>query len=190
VVKTYIDTHSPVVRAGLMSLLEDRGGVEMVSSGREAEVVLRDHALGDRALTEDTRHPWGAVPVVLLSDARLTPRAFRQGVRAILPHHAEPGQIVAAIHAVAAGLVAVPAEGASLLTSVEAFGPETEALTPREADVLEMLAEGLSNKQIAGRLAISDHTAKFHVNSILGKLDAGTRTEAVAKGIRSGLLKV
>ena len=53
-----------------------------------------------------------------------------------------------------------------------------------------MLAEGLSNKQIAGRLHISEHTAKFHVNSILGKLGAGTRTEAVMRGLRSGLLKV
>jgi DNA-binding NarL/FixJ family response regulator len=54
-----------------------------------------------------------------------------------------------------------------------------EPLTPREMDVLEMLAEGLSNKMIAHRLSISDHTAKFHVNSILAKLNAGTRTEAV-----------
>ena len=53
-----------------------------------------------------------------------------------------------------------------------------------------MLAEGLSNKQIAARLSISEHTAKFHVNSILGKLAAATRTEAVMRGIRTGLLKV
>jgi DNA-binding NarL/FixJ family response regulator len=57
-------------------------------------------------------------------------------------------------------------------------------------EILEMLAEGLSNKQIAARLQISEHTAKFHVNSILGKLDAGTRTEAVMRGLRSGLIKV
>ena len=65
-----------------------------------------------------------------------------------------------------------------------------EALTPREMDVLEMLAEGLSNKMIAHRLSISDHTAKFHVNSILAKLNAGTRTEAVTRGIRLGLIKI
>ena len=63
-------------------------------------------------------------------------------------------------------------------------------LSPRELDVLEMLAEGLSNKMIAHRLSISDHTAKFHVNSILAKLDAGTRTEAVTRGIRLGLIKL
>ena len=53
-----------------------------------------------------------------------------------------------------------------------------------------MLAEGLSNKQIAYRLGISDHTAKFHVNSIFAKLEAGTRTEAVMRGIRMGLVKI
>ena len=67
---------------------------------------------------------------------------------------------------------------------------EVEELTPREMDALEMLTEGLSNKQIAARLGISDHTAKFHVNSILAKFRAGTRTEAVMRGIRLGLVKV
>ena len=63
-----------------------------------------------------------------------------------------------------------------------------EPLTPRESKVLEMLASGLTNKEIAARLAISEHTAKFHVASILGKLGAGTRTEAVTLGIRRGLV--
>jgi two-component system, NarL family, nitrate/nitrite response regulator NarL len=58
------------------------------------------------------------------------------------------------------------------------------------SSLLEMLAEGLSNKQIAARLSISEHTAKFHVNSILSTLHAGTRTEAAIRGIRSGLVKV
>jgi DNA-binding NarL/FixJ family response regulator len=53
-----------------------------------------------------------------------------------------------------------------------------------------MLAEGFSNKKIAAKLNISEHTAKFHVNSILGKLHAGTRTEAVMRGLRRGILKV
>jgi len=67
---------------------------------------------------------------------------------------------------------------------------EGEPLTPREIEVLEIVSEGLSNKQIAARLNISEHTAKFHVNSILGKLAAGTRAEAVTRGLRRGLLKV
>ena len=69
-------------------------------------------------------------------------------------------------------------------------GPDAlaEALTPRELEVLQLLAEGLSNKLIAARLGISEHTAKFHVNAILGKLGAQTRAEAVAQAARLGLL--
>jgi DNA-binding NarL/FixJ family response regulator len=63
-----------------------------------------------------------------------------------------------------------------------------EPLTPREAEVLGMLAEGHSNKSIAHRLGISEHTVKFHVTSIMGKLNAGSRTEAVTQGIRQGLI--
>ena len=66
--------------------------------------------------------------------------------------------------------------------------PLVEPLTPREIDVLELVAEGLSNKAIAGRLAISDQTVKFHVASIAGKLGAANRTDAVRRGVRLGLI--
>jgi DNA-binding NarL/FixJ family response regulator len=101
-------------------------------------------------------------------------------------------QIVAAVHAAAAGLIVMPAEEGMAFQSPmhEPTHEIVEPLTPREMDVLEMLAEGLSNKMIAHRLSISDHTAKFHVNSILAKLNAGTRTEAVTRGIRLGLIKI
>ena len=63
-----------------------------------------------------------------------------------------------------------------------------EPLTPREREVLELLAHGLSNRQIAERLGISEHTAKFHVAAISGKLGAASRTEAVSRGVRRGLI--
>jgi DNA-binding NarL/FixJ family response regulator len=63
-----------------------------------------------------------------------------------------------------------------------------EALTPREAEVLALLAEGLPNRRIATRLGISENTVKFHVNALLDKLDADTRTEAVVRGARLGLV--
>jgi DNA-binding CsgD family transcriptional regulator len=66
--------------------------------------------------------------------------------------------------------------------------PPNQALTPREIEVLGMLAEGLGNKAIAWRLDISEHTVKFHVGSILAKLNASSRTEAVTLGIRQGLI--
>jgi two-component system nitrate/nitrite response regulator NarL len=114
----------------------------------------------------------------------------RSGARGTFSQDVTPAQIVAAIYAAAAGLHVMPAEEGPVFLSHSQVEELAEALTPREMDVLEMLAEGLSNKMIAHRLSISDHTAKFHVNSILAKLNAGTRTEAVTRGIRLGLIKI
>lgn len=185
-IRVWIETASTVTRAGFESVLEGSVGIELVASPSQADVVLGD-ALGED-LPEGSEEP-GAVPIVVLSDEHLTSRLFRRGVHAILPHDAPAEQIVAALHAASAGLIAVPVEASGLVIPA-ASASEVENLTPREMETLEMLAEGLSNKQIAARLHISDHTAKFHVNSILGKLGAGTRTEAVMRGLRSGLLKV
>ena len=113
------------------------------------------------------------------------------GERGALSRELVPAQIRAAVQVAAAGLLVVPAEGFLPHSPSSSSGePMTEALTAPEMDVIEMLAEGLSNKMIAHRLSISDHTAKFHVNSILAKLNAGTRTEAVTRGIRLGLIKI
>lgn len=68
--------------------------------------------------------------------------------------------------------------------------PPVEALTAREHDVLALLADGLSNRDIAGRLDISEHTVKFHLASIFGKLGASTRTEAVQRGLRLGVIEI
>jgi len=113
------------------------------------------------------------------------------GARRTSSQDVSADQIIAAVHAAAAGLQVMAAEEGMAETSMhEPVEEIVEPLTPREMDVLEMLAEGLSNKMIAHRLSISDHTAKFHVNSILAKLHAGTRTEAVTRGIRLGLIKI
>ncbi len=66
--------------------------------------------------------------------------------------------------------------------------PLVEPLTPREIEVLQLLAGGLANKEIGSRLGISESTAKFHVNSILGKLGAQGRTDAVVRAVRMGLV--
>jgi DNA-binding NarL/FixJ family response regulator len=182
-IRVWIETASAVTRAGFESLLEGSQGIAVVDSPGEADVILREEL-------PDGPEPPGAPPIVVLTDAVLTPRALYVGVRAVLPREAGPEQIVAALHAAAAGLVAVPVESSALVMQAAAADLEVESLTPRELETLEMMAEGLSTKQIAARLHISDHTAKFHVNSILGKLHAGTRTEAVMRGIRLGLVKV
>jgi DNA-binding NarL/FixJ family response regulator len=182
VIRIWIETSSPLVRAGFESLLAGNADIDIVDSRGRADVILSD----DLLLGADGS---GLVPVVLLSREPITTLALECGVRAILPHQAPAAQIIAALYAAAAGLLAVPVKSSSLLVPAESEG-ELETLTPRELDVFEMLAEGFSNKKIAGKLNISEHTAKFHVNSILGKLHAGTRTEAVMRGVRRGILKV
>ena len=119
-------------------------------------------------------------------------RALQAGVRGIIPAELEPEQFTAALDAVSRGLIVLhPSEVASTRSArvpAADFAEAVEALTPRERDVLQMLAQGLGNKEIATRLGISEHTAKFHVASILGKLGASTRTEAVSIAMRRGLI--
>ena len=134
-------------------------------------------------LTEEARRPLGA-------------EALRAGVRAVLPRHASGEEIIAAIEAAAAGLIVIHPD------TVGAFQPGPSAstragvvsarqpLTPREIEVLGMIAEGLGNKIIAARLGISEHTVKFHIASIFVKLNARSRTEAVTIGVRQGLLMI
>jgi DNA-binding NarL/FixJ family response regulator len=135
-----------------------------------------------------------ALPVILLvEDPSLawTPAARRAGVRAVLGHDAPVEQITAAIAAATAGLITLhPDAFRSAARSTVGDGGEERALTPREREILEMLAEGLSNRMIANRLRISMYTVKFHVASILAKLHAGSRTEAVTLGVRGGLISL
>ena len=133
-------------------------------------------------------------PVILLvEDPRLawTTGARRAGVHAVLRRDAPVEQITAAICAATAGLLTLHPD-VFRSAARPAFSDEREehALTAREREVLEMMAEGLSNRMIARRLGISAYTVKFHVASILGKLRAGSRTEAVTLGIRRGLISL
>lgn len=124
--------------------------------------------------------------------------ALGAGVRAVLPNDISPDQLVAALEAARSGLVVLhPTQSLAPVSTngfprsparSQALEELAEALTPRESEVLQMLASGLGNKEIAAKLAISEHTVKFHVASILGKLGATSRTEAVSLGIRRGLI--
>jgi two-component system, NarL family, response regulator YdfI len=126
---------------------------------------------------------------------------LRSGVSAVLPNTATGEEIIAAVEAALAGLVVLPREALEVLAETSAMPeantdavgdhePLTETLTPRERQILDLLAEGLGNKEIAWQLQISEHTVKFHVSSILGKLGASTRTEAVTQGLRRGLIMI
>lgn len=169
----------------------------------EPQVVLLSIDAGDSAATKMARislAPDAAarMPALVMliesPNAPIISDALRSGVRGVLPSDATADEIIAAIEAAAVGLVAIPAELATKLTSatrtstVRAPTTSTQPLTPREVEILGMLAEGLANKNIAARLGISEHTVKTHVASILTKLDAYSRAEAVAIGARRGLI--
>jgi NarL family two-component system response regulator YdfI len=134
--------------------------------------------------------------VVLIDEpnARWAAGVLQSGVRAIVPRDSSPSEILSAIHAAGSGLVLLDSEVARELgrqpraDETDPAPEALEALTPREIEVLRLLAEGLGNREVASRLGISDHTVKFHISSILAKLGAASRTEAVTLGIRMGLI--
>jgi len=210
VIRVFIIADSPLTRSGLESLLKARAvkvagtaanleSADSLLSDAEADAVLID-ATGEQpeefVQTVAESGLASELAVILLADH--LPRAFSAavlstGVRAVLPRDVSQDQLVAALEAAASGLVVVhPADvEAAFPTSAPASRPLAELVEPltrREREVLQMLAAGLGNKAIAARLAISEHTVKFHVASILGKLGAGSRTEAVSLGIRRGLV--
>ena len=119
-----------------------------------------------------------------------TAQARRSGVRAVLRSDATAEELATAIAAARAGLLVLHPD--ALKSSTEARAARSRigatALTAREQEILEMIAEGMSNRTIANRLGISSQTVKFHVASILAKLGAGSRTEAVTFGLRQGLI--
>jgi DNA-binding NarL/FixJ family response regulator len=181
----------------MADLLDDEEGIEVLAAGaspaRDDEHALLVDVLVAAGLAPD-QLPAIDIPVVALSEhAEALPAA--PGARASLPLNASAAEIVAAVIAAASDLtVLTQAQARRLFRNGAAIRPERrdliEALTPRELQVLRMLADGLGNKEIAANLGISDHTAKFHVTQILGKLGAASRAEAVAIGIRRGLVPI
>jgi DNA-binding NarL/FixJ family response regulator len=200
--RVLIAAPSPVVRAGLETLVgnhpefeiagafPDLGGAEAV----RADVVLLAAAGFDALIGSGLE-----APVVLLASGEpappLTREAFDAGVRAVLGPGASAQEIVASMEAVAAGLAVMDPRELEPLLAVSAAPPapsgnhaEVLALTAREREVLRMMADGDANKEIAWKLAISENTVKFHVASILAKLGATSRAEAVGIGLRRGLV--
>jgi DNA-binding NarL/FixJ family response regulator len=198
VIRLLIAAPSPVLRAGLEALAASAPGVDLVGSfpdlsGVEElrpDVVLAAMSQNEIAPPEDGNPP----AYVLLgagSPPDWTDDALRLGVRAVLPPDAPPAEILAAIEAAASGLVVIEPRQFEALLSTSAPAPlssEPPALTARELEVLSLMAEGAANKTIAWKLSISEHTVKFHVASILTKLNAASRTEAVSIGLRTGLI--
>jgi DNA-binding NarL/FixJ family response regulator len=181
-------TEDPIARAGL-GLLLSHEGVELAPEGTPADVALVD-LRGDGAGVAAA--PRGLPWLALVEDEGSTDEALQHGARGVLLRGGEVRALARALAAVASGLAVLePAMVATArprgVVSSEETAP-TEPLTARELEVLERLAEALPNKLIAHRLGISEHTVKFHVNAVLTKLGAGSRTEAVVRAARLGLV--
>jgi len=212
VTRVLVAASSAVVRAGLEALIASLTIQVVGRSSSTAlagplqdirpDVVLLELEQHDEdlrtllALDEGPGAPGAPAFVVLADDPRgaWAADALRAGARAVLPREASAVEIVAAVEGAAAGLVVLHPDVVDALLLVRssparvASAPAGQALTPREVEVLGMMAEGLGNKTIARRMGISEHTVKFHVGSIFTKLDASSRTEAVTLGARQGLI--
>jgi two-component system nitrate/nitrite response regulator NarL len=192
----------PLARAGLTTLLADQPGCIVVGqitgeSDWEAELDVYDPdvvvwdlgwepALEPLADFRDTEIPL----VALLPDETHAAEAWAAGVRALLLRDVSAERLVTTIQAVYQNLAVFDSTLAPTLPSIQdsAATFPVEGLSPREVEVLQLLAEGLPNKAIAHRLNISEHTVKFHVNAIMGKLGAQSRTEAAVRAARLGLI--
>lgn len=181
-----------LARVGLVGLLADEPLVEVAGDASDAggvdaldpDVVVWD--LGRGPVVDDLRiRP----TVALVEDPALASAAVAAGAVAVLRRDGDGGRLAAAILAAHEGLLALDRPLAGQLLRDPPPPPDTGPQpTRREVEVLDLLAQGFSNAQIASRLGISPHTAKFHVRSILDKVGATTRTEAVVLAARLGWL--
>jgi DNA-binding NarL/FixJ family response regulator len=199
----------PVLRRNLEQLPRDDPAVVLVGvvdrprslwelvDENHVDAVLTDAPTRELLADYRGRHDRTALVVLLDgADAEDTVRVLSTGARAVLDRSASRNEIIAAIKAVASGLSVLPPDLLATLLHeapladdlLKASGVEHVRLTRRELEVLAAMADGASNKAIARRLGISFHTAKFHVAAILAKLDADSRTEAVAKAAQLGLV--
>lgn len=194
------------LRAGLRALLEANPALEVIYAGaraerlEEADVWVVTDGLAPEEIHRELLGGQGELGLLVLGD-RLEGQTYQHlPVRAwgVLPVDATMEELTAAIQAVQAGLVVLYPDWVALprggqgVTRVATQAREgeklVEVLTDRETEVLQLLTMGLSNKQIAARLHISEHTVKFHVSSVYGKLGATNRAEAVRVGAQLGLV--
>jgi two-component system nitrate/nitrite response regulator NarL len=212
--RVLIIADDPLARAGLSSILGNNS--EYIVTGSlslsdltqgilnvyQADVILwdvgwlPDHPNPDESATdaemmlEVAEH--GTPIIALLADESQFFEVLRMGIRGLLDRNASESELAAAIKAVLEGFMVIKPEWGSRIFPSE-DGMEifpSDPLTARETEVIQLIAQGLPNKVIAQRLGISEHTVKFHVNAILRKLDAQSRTEAVVRAYRLGIILI
>jgi len=197
-IRVAIIVHGPALQAGLRAMLESDPGI-LVASGADdhadesPDVVLVD-ASSLRLLEPLVLDRWPHTRVILIGQPMPDESGnWREAISGLLATHVAASVLVAAVRAVAAGLlIADPdvdeAAGFGIAPHASQLLEATVSLTPRERQVLDLVARGYPNKSIAYELGITEHTAKFHVGSLLAKFGAASRAEIVTNATRSGVL--
>jgi DNA-binding NarL/FixJ family response regulator len=208
--RVVIASASVLARGGMEALLAAIPAVSVVGSATaedagamtaslRPDAVVFDAGLGDLAglegITRLADEGMGPPVVVLTAQSGATHQLLSFGAAAVLPSDVDAVTLAVALEAVVRGLTIIPRrEAGELLPAGEPvsakLSPPTEALTARELQVVQAMAGGLTNRQIALRLRISEHTVKFHVAAILSKLESRSRAEAVARAMQLGLILV
>ena len=207
-IRVLIASEIPAMRAGLRVLLESDRLLEIVAetAGDDDLLTAAHSAPADVAVLDVSTKSSGmqllwrlrreapSLPVLALLDPQEEGRtlsALQAGARGCLPRTASGPELVRAVRAAANGEMILSADTtAALLDRLYGENGAPENLTPRETEVLQEVAAGLTNKAVAYKLGISEHTVKFHLSSAMSKLSAASRTEAVAAAIRRGLIAV
>ncbi|MBX5482899.1 MAG: response regulator transcription factor [Myxococcaceae bacterium] len=193
----------PIVREALADKLRGAGAevlataeapaaVRGLAFARPPHAVLWDLGVRPEEALDPAADLWTLdQPVVaIVPDAATAAETLALGARGVLSRQATGRELVAACRAAAAGLIVSSPSLVPESSTARRASSAAQELTPREMEVVALLAEGISNKSIATRLGISEHTAKFHVNAVLQKLGAQTRTEAVVRAARLGLVTI
>ncbi|MGJ3237478.1 MAG: response regulator transcription factor [Anaerolineae bacterium] len=194
-----------LARAGLAALLDNQSGIEIVGQTTsdallhdidlyQADIVLLN--LGwqvSEQLVQIEQLPRDLACVVLLTDEDNTPAVLASlnqfEVYGVLMNETDPDTLLTALKTVGSGLIVLDPTLSFYFNSPGTHNEKLqESLTQRENEVLQLLAQGLTNKGIAHQLGVTDHTIKFHVNAIMTKLGAQSRTEAVVRATRAGLI--
>ncbi|MFT4040368.1 MAG: response regulator transcription factor [Thermomicrobiales bacterium] len=190
---------APALRAGLSALLASEPGLQPVAlddytlAADLPDAVVIDYSLGEPGAAAALLEGLPGIPLILIgADPADDGPGLADLPVAYLPTDIEAAPLAAAVRAVAAGLIVLdPVIAGSARAAREAPASDIpDLLTARELEVLRLVADGHPNKSIARELGISEHTAKFHVGSLLGKLGAASRTEAVTIATRRGILHV
>ena len=198
-----------LAQVGLGALVEQADGLEVAATvaltgGLDAVAQLSPDAIlldagsegsGALALLDQLGREAPGIPIAVISDApSVVAEALSAGASVVISADISPAILAGALGATAAGLAVLGRDLVSSLLPAVVDGDELlrpiERLTPRESEVLQLLARGMTNAEIGSRLEVSEHTAKFHVGAVLGKLGARSRAKAVAVASRLGWITV